>query len=235
MATYCDGVFDLFHEGHLRHLQKVARKGSTLIVGVVGDVDSTGYKRRPVWTEEQRAGVIRSLNCVDLVICPCPLKVTHEFIKQHNIVSVYHSFKDATDTTSQDEFFSVPRSLGIFHTIPYNEGISTTARIEANGWADIRQRKGITDDSTDVRLLSGYEDTDFNPEEWARRYLELIDRCETESVLDVGCGAGYLGSYIPDPYTGIERSESLINLYTLSMWLIQFLLKKEILIRNIFL
>lgn len=46
MAVYCDGIFDLFHGGHLKHLQEVASKGSKLIVGVMGDADATGYKRR---------------------------------------------------------------------------------------------------------------------------------------------------------------------------------------------
>ena len=112
MTTYCDGVFDLFHEGHLKHLQHVAKQGSVLMVGIVGDKDGTGYKRRPVWTEKQRARVIESLECVDHVICPCPMKMTHDFIKQHNIVAVYHAFKDATDVAKQNDF-NVPRSLGI--------------------------------------------------------------------------------------------------------------------------
>jgi cytidyltransferase-like protein len=213
MAVYCDGVFDLFHEGHLKHLQEVASKGSTLIVGVVGDADAAGYKRRPVWTEEQRASVVRSLKCVDHVICPCLMETTHDFIKQHNIVAIYHAFKDAADIAKQDEYFIVPRSLGIFHAIQYNEGVSTTERIEANGWADIWERKEATNDPNDVRLLSGYEDTDFDPEDWVGRYLELTGRCENESILDIGCGAGYLGSHILEPYMGVERSESLANLY----------------------
>ena len=32
---YCDGVFDLLHAGHLRHLEVLSSKCHTLIVGII--------------------------------------------------------------------------------------------------------------------------------------------------------------------------------------------------------
>ena len=212
MVLYCDGVFDLFHDGHLKHLQSVAANGEKLIVGITGDEDTKSYKRRPIWNQKQRSMIIESLDCVHSVICPCPMSTTNEFIQHHGITAVYHAFKDLSDSLKQDDFFKVPQSLGIFHTVQYNQGVSTTSRIKANGWETIWQRKG-DNDCSDIKLLSGYEETDFNPESWAERYLKFINRKECESVLDVGCGAGYLGRHIPDPYVGIEKTSSIIDRY----------------------
>lgn len=211
---YCDGVFDLFHSGHLIHLQTLASKGKHLIVGVVGDEDSRGYKRRPVWTEAQRSLVLGSLGCVSSVICPCPLVMTEEFIKQHRIDAVYHAFGSAADRQKQAVLFAAPIGMGIFHTIPYNHGISTTQRIVTNGWVDIWERKGRSQDRKDVRLLTGYEGTDFDPAPYAERWKSEVQWRAGDSVLDVGCGAGFLGEWLPnDAYIGVEQSQSLTDAF----------------------
>ena len=47
-TVYLDGVFDLFHVGHLNAIKQAASLGDRLIVGVTGDDDATGYKRKPI-------------------------------------------------------------------------------------------------------------------------------------------------------------------------------------------
>ena len=46
--VYVDGVFDLFHQGHLNFLEKSKEYGDILIVGVVTDNDVKSYKREPI-------------------------------------------------------------------------------------------------------------------------------------------------------------------------------------------
>ena len=124
MNIYCNGVFDLFHEGHLRQLETLASiaQDVKLIVGIVGDVKSSGYKRDSIWTVEQRAHILRSLKCVDSVVSPCPSVLTESFIEDQNIDVVYHvcTSSDDDDDAVMKEIFAVPIALGIFHTIPYN-------------------------------------------------------------------------------------------------------------------
>ena len=49
MIIYCDGVFDLFHNGHINHFKQIKQlyPNSYLIVGVVSDSDASSYKRIP--------------------------------------------------------------------------------------------------------------------------------------------------------------------------------------------
>ena len=216
MRIYCDGVFDLFHAGHLRHLQTLSglSPGVELIVGVVSDADGTPYKRRPVWTLAQRTSVIEGLKWVTSVVSPCPMAIDEDFIRRHKIDAVYHAFSSQTDIDKQKEMHAVPIRLGIFKTIPYNHGISTTARIEANGWDDIWQRKGMSQSAADVRLLSGYEGTDFDPVAYALAWKKEVHFADGESVLDVGCGAGLLGDHLPsDGYVGVEKAQSLADAF----------------------
>lgn len=63
-TVYLDGVFDLFHVGHLNAIEQAANLGDRLIVGVTGDDDATGYKRKPIisqvrfnrWSRPKRKG-----------------------------------------------------------------------------------------------------------------------------------------------------------------------------------
>ena len=48
---YCDGIFDLFHMGHLKHFEKIVNlfdESIVLIVGVISDNVATNYKRKPI-------------------------------------------------------------------------------------------------------------------------------------------------------------------------------------------
>ena len=66
-AVYCDGVWDLFHAGHLEFLQNVRSAAARdlgvanaeihLVCGVVTDEDTASYKRLPVVPHAQRVVV----------------------------------------------------------------------------------------------------------------------------------------------------------------------------------
>jgi cytidyltransferase-like protein len=131
IRIYIDGIFDLFHRGHLDVLRKAKefRKNTTLIVGVISDNDATQYKRKPIYNEEDRYLIINSIKYVDEVIfCP-PLKLNNDFIKKYQIDLVLHSFSNVTDYEKQKEFYSGDIE-NIFHIIPYNSNISTTNLLE---------------------------------------------------------------------------------------------------------
>lgn len=62
------GCFDVLHVGHMRHLQEARAQGDRLVVSVTADEHVRKGIGRPVFTAEQRAEVLRSLDCVDDVI-----------------------------------------------------------------------------------------------------------------------------------------------------------------------
>ena len=57
-VIYMDGVFDLFHAGHLEAIQQARNLGDKLILGVSGDVDATGYKREPIINQTDRCEIL---------------------------------------------------------------------------------------------------------------------------------------------------------------------------------
>ena len=52
--VYMDGIFDLYHRGHVESFKKCLKFGDELIIGVISDQDATKYKRKPIICEEDR-------------------------------------------------------------------------------------------------------------------------------------------------------------------------------------
>lgn len=103
--VYMDGIFDLFHVGHVEAIKKMKEFGSYILVGVVSDDDATDYKRSPIINELHRVEMIKQCKYVDEVIFPCPMSVTQEFMKDNNIDVVVHGFKDESDYNKQKDYF----------------------------------------------------------------------------------------------------------------------------------
>ena len=82
MRVYIDGVFDLFHRGHLEALKKTKyiENDVELVVGVISDKDTESYKRIPIICEKDRVEIIKSIRYVDEVIFPAPLILKKEFL-----------------------------------------------------------------------------------------------------------------------------------------------------------
>tara|TARA_B110000008_G_scaffold26052_2_gene23452 strand:+ start:24533 stop:25864 length:1332 start_codon:yes stop_codon:yes gene_type:complete len=140
MRIYADGIFDLFHNGHRLHLErlKALHDDVYLIIGVISDEDASSYKRKPIVDENTRLQMVRNEACVDEAHMT-PLIMTKDFIQTNRIDFVYHAFANKQDENVQSECFRVPKEMGIFRTIPYIEGISTTNII-----ANMRQNAIIT-------------------------------------------------------------------------------------------
>ena len=125
MKVYIDGIFDLFHKGHLESFHKSIRMGKTisdnveLVVGVINDQDAFVYKRLPIIREHDRVDIIRAIGIVDSIIFPAPLIITDEFMIENNIDLVVHGFANEADFLKQQEFFKVPISQNKFAKIDY--------------------------------------------------------------------------------------------------------------------
>lgn len=129
-TVYMDGVFDLFHIGHLRAIEQCKDLGDTVIIGVTGDADAADYKRPPVISQEHRIAVVAALAGVDKVICPCPLIVTEEFMRDNDIDLVVHGFANDNDAERQYEFFRIPMEIEKFQRIQYCPLLSTSDIIQ---------------------------------------------------------------------------------------------------------
>lgn len=120
-TVYVDGVFDLFHAGHIKFLKQAKQLGDYLIVGIISDEDVETYKRKPIITLSNRVPILENCSLVDKVIPASPLKITEDFLRIHNIDVVVHG-----DDSKQEEFFKVPIDLNKMEYVKYTPNISTT-------------------------------------------------------------------------------------------------------------
>ena len=125
IRVYVDGVFDLFHYGHIAFLKKARALGDCLLVGVCADNDELeAYKRRPIFTMEERSACVAACRYVDEVLPDVPFFIDRGWIEKHTIHLVVHS-----DDYSQEQleyYYTVPMEMGIFRTVRYTQSISTT-------------------------------------------------------------------------------------------------------------
>lgn len=208
MRIFADGVFDFYHNGHREHFHRLKNLNEDvqLIVGVISDEECSTYKRNPTMNEYQRLKLVSKDKHVDQAMIT-PLIITEDFLNTHNIDYVYHAFANPKDEAKQDKCFAVPISLGIFRTIPYVHGVSSTEILSE--WEHIWQKKG-TVESNDLQLLNGYEGTNFDPEQAWEQMKSQMNIQPSDEILEVGCGAGFFAQHIENEYVGIDPSQSLI-------------------------
>lgn len=130
VRVYADGVFDLFHIGHMRALQqaKTAFPNTQLIVGVTGDKETHRRKGLTVLSARERAESVRHCKWVDEVIEDCPWIVTAEFLEKHNLDYVAHD--DLPYGADEgDDIYGPIKEKGMFLVTQRTEGLSTTGII----------------------------------------------------------------------------------------------------------
>lgn len=230
MRIYCDGIFDLFHEGHLNHFKKIHKlfEGETihLIVGVISDKVASDYKRLPIINENHRLKMISSLLFVEEAFITDMLVIDEDFLTNYKIDYVVHSFSNPSDQSNQDSFFKTPIRLNKFKEIPYNFGISTTEIIQSYyndekcesenkdrylNWKEIWENKG-NENINDLYVLNGWEETNFDPKLLVDNMIEKLNINKNESIMEYGCGSGLLSLYLKDyQYYGLDYSASLVS------------------------
>jgi choline-phosphate cytidylyltransferase len=79
------GTFDLFHIGHLRILERAAKLGDKLIVGVSTDELNWFKKQKvPAVPYAQRAAIVGAMRCVDHVFPEESLEAKRRYLEEHN-------------------------------------------------------------------------------------------------------------------------------------------------------
>ena len=121
VVVYADGIFDLFHRGHVEFLKNAKQFGDILIAGVESDALSTRAKRQPICKEEDRMAIVAACRYVDEVVLFCSDFVSEDFIREYQIDIVVHG-----DDDFHEEFFRVPLKMGTMKYVPYYRLESTT-------------------------------------------------------------------------------------------------------------
>ncbi|MGB1299084.1 MAG: adenylyltransferase/cytidyltransferase family protein [Psychrobium sp.] len=78
------GTFDVFHVGHVNILERARAKGGYLIVGVSSDALNMSKKgRNPIYSQEDRIHILKSLRCVDEVFVEESLELKEQYLIEH--------------------------------------------------------------------------------------------------------------------------------------------------------
>lgn len=123
---YTDGVYDLFHVGHLNMINTAKEHCEYLIVGVHSDQVVKEYKHHfPIIDEGDRRKIVAAIKGVDRV-------VINQFRDKLKLWELYHFDvvfigDDWKGTERWNQFEKVLGELGVDVVyVPYTKGISTT-------------------------------------------------------------------------------------------------------------
>ena len=123
--VYANLVADLFHYGHMEFLKRARALGDYLLVGVHADEVLTSYmKGTPILTMEERVDSVAGCRYVSQVLSDAPLKIDRAWIDKYDIHLVVHG--DDFSEEQLTDHYAVPIEMGIFRTVPYTPGISTS-------------------------------------------------------------------------------------------------------------
>ncbi|KAF5211992.1 putative choline-phosphate cytidylyltransferase [Clavispora lusitaniae] len=127
IRIYADGIFDLFHLGHMRQLEqaKKAFPNVELVCGIPSDAETHRRKGLTVLTDKQRCDTLKHCRWVDEVIPNAPWFVTPKFLIDHKIDYVAHDDLPYASADS-DDIYKPIKEKGMFLTTQRTEGISTS-------------------------------------------------------------------------------------------------------------
>ena len=128
VRIYVDMVGDLFHAGHVSLLREARGHGDWLVVGVLSDDTAASYKRRPIMTMPERVAVIEACRYVDEVMADAPLRVTAQFLAEHDIATVVHG--DDLSPEGAAFVYGPAAAAGKLRYVPRIGGVSTTQVIQ---------------------------------------------------------------------------------------------------------
>ena len=127
IRIYADGVFDLFHLGHMRQLEQAKKsfENVELVCGIPSDKETQKRKGLTVLSDKHRVETLKHCKWVDEVIADAPWCVTPSFLLEHRIDYVAHDDLPYASADS-DDIYKPIKEKGMFLTTQRTEGISTS-------------------------------------------------------------------------------------------------------------
>jgi ethanolamine-phosphate cytidylyltransferase len=124
-VIYVDGVFDLFHVGHIEFLRKARELGTYLIVGVVSDAEARAHKGpgHPIMSLHERVLGVLSCRYVDEVIIEAPWSVSESMLRDLRVHSV--AIGDIREYETSPDPYAVARTAN--KLVEVKSGVSLTS------------------------------------------------------------------------------------------------------------
>ncbi len=212
-----DGAFDPLHAGHLAYLQAAKDMGlGPLLCAVASDADILAKGRAPFLPQESRVAIMEALSLVDYVILKDrPTEAILEALQPH----AYVKGADWQDGLPQAQM-DVCQRLGI--PIRFTETLVDSSSHRLQTWALAEADRSLDRLTTTIAAQTvtppDRYDAEYFTNEWRgegqaytienRRKIEdkhpliLSQVFPGRSMLDVGCGPGFLVQFLRE--LGIE-------------------------------
>lgn len=125
IVGYTTGVFDLFHIGHLKILQKAKSNCDFLIVGVSND-ELVSYKyKKAIIPFSDRIEIVKNIKCVDMVVEQKSMDKMEAWKKlDFNKMFVGDDWKGTEKWLQYEKEFSAVGVEIVY--FPYTKGVSST-------------------------------------------------------------------------------------------------------------
>lgn len=127
VRIYADGVFDLFHLGHMKQLEQCKKTfpNVELIVGIPNDRETHKRKGLTVLSDKQRYETLRHCKWVDEVVEDAPWILSMDFLRAHKIDYCAHDDLPYV-ADGIDDIYKPMKEAGMFIATQRTEGISTS-------------------------------------------------------------------------------------------------------------
>ena len=124
---YTQGVYDMFHIGHLNLINRAKEQCERLIVGVNSDALVVAYKhKKPVISEEERVEIIRNIRAVDEAHIVHTLDKSEALARFHfDAIFIGDDWKG--NPRWEQTRLDMQRQGAELVFLPYTHGISSTA------------------------------------------------------------------------------------------------------------
>merc|ERR1712130_932217 len=126
IVIYIDGIFDLFHIGHIAALKAAKQLGTFLFVGLYDDETVRARKGQyfPLMNLQERVLNVLSCKYVDDVLIGAPWKITKSVLNSLNVkyVVLTENTKFAKDEMDR---YRVPKEMGILKELETDSNYTT--------------------------------------------------------------------------------------------------------------
>lgn len=131
-VVFTNGCFDIIHYGHIKYLFEAAKLGDSLFIGLNSDssVKKLKGEKRPINPEKERAEILASIECVDVVIIfneETPLNLISLLLPDILVKGGDYNLEGIVGKEI------VEKNGGKVVVVPYLEGHSTTEILRKTG------------------------------------------------------------------------------------------------------
>jgi len=125
VRVWTDGCFDMVHFGHANACRQAKALGDYLIVGVHSDAEISKHKGPPVYNEQERYKMVKSIKWVDEVVENAPYVTTLETLDKYDSDFCAHG-DDITLTAEGVDTYHIVKKNNKYREVKRTQGVSTT-------------------------------------------------------------------------------------------------------------